>query len=90
VATAIETLEQRLGKKWPAIAAARATTAGLVSQLTQAVGDLGDPNIAVVTTGSLGRGEATKDSESRRRKRQLIAPAEFGKEDEILVEGRRG
>jgi hypothetical protein len=62
--TAIETLEQRLGKRWPAIAAARITTNTLVSRLTEAIGDLGDPNIAVVTTGSLGRGEATNDSDA--------------------------
>jgi hypothetical protein len=64
VATAIETLEQRVGRRWPAIAAARTTTRDLVDQLTAALGDLGDPNIAVVTTGSLGRDEATKDSDA--------------------------
>jgi hypothetical protein len=64
VPTAIETLEQRLGKRWNAIAEARVTTDALVSQLVEAVGDLGDPNIAVVTTGSLGRGEATRDSDA--------------------------
>ena len=62
--TAIETLEQRLGQKWQAIEAARATTDGLIAQLTTAIGDLDDPNVSVVTTGSLGRGEATKDSDA--------------------------
>jgi hypothetical protein len=64
VPTAIETLEQRLGKRWQAIAAAKATTDDLIARLTAAVGDLGDPNVAVVTTGSLGRGEATQDSDA--------------------------
>jgi hypothetical protein len=64
VPTAIEILEQRLGKKWLAIAAAQATTDDLIARLTTAVGDLGDPNVAVVTTGSLGRGEATQDSDA--------------------------
>ncbi len=62
--TSIELLEARLGKKWQAIEAARRTTENLVSRLTEALGELGDPNIAVVTTGSLGRGEATKDSDA--------------------------
>jgi hypothetical protein len=64
VPAAIEILEQRLGKKWQAIAAAKSTTDDLVTKLSAAVGDLGDPNVAVVTTGSLGRGEATKDSDA--------------------------
>jgi predicted nucleotidyltransferase len=64
VPTAIEILEERLGKKWRAIDAARRTTEELVAKLTVAVGELGDPNVAVVTTGSLGRGEATKDSDA--------------------------
>ena len=62
--TAIEVLEERVGKKWQAIAAAKATTEDLISRLAAAIGDLEDPNIAVVTTGSLGRGEATKDSDA--------------------------
>lgn len=62
--TAIEVLEGRLGKKWQAIEAAQRTTEDLIGRLTAAVGDLGDPNVAVVTTGSLGRGEATKDSDA--------------------------
>ena len=64
VSSAIETLEQRIGKRWIAIAQAQATTDDLLRRLRDAVQEFEDPNVAVVTTGSLGRGEATKDSDA--------------------------
>lgn len=62
--SAIDELEKRLGKKWTAISTARATTDDILSKLANAVGDLDDPNLSVIVTGSLGRGEATEDSDA--------------------------
>jgi predicted nucleotidyltransferase len=61
---AISALEQLTGKQWNAIRSAAETSQRLLSDLEKAVGDLTDPNIAVVVTGSLGRGEATPDSDA--------------------------
>lgn len=62
--SAIKSVEQLAGKQWPSIASAQVTTSRLLQSLETAVGDLGDPNISVVVTGSLGRGEATPDSDA--------------------------
>src|SRR5438876_3288867 len=64
VASAIEGLETRFGKKWAAIASSRFTTEKLIAALTNALSDLDDPNLSVVVTGSLGRGEASHDSDA--------------------------
>jgi predicted nucleotidyltransferase len=64
VASAIEDLERRLGKKWAAIAQARSTTDELIEKLTSVLADLDDSNLSVVVTGSLGRGEASYDSDA--------------------------
>jgi predicted nucleotidyltransferase len=64
VASAIEGLETRFGKRWTAIASARFTTEKLIAALTNALSDLDDPNLSVVVTGSLGRGEASHDSDA--------------------------
>lgn len=60
----VDLIEQRLGKNWAAISAARTTTNELLSELASALEDLGDPNYSIVVTGSLGRGEATRDSDA--------------------------
>lgn len=62
--SAVNELEQRLGKKWAAISKARVTTDEMLSKLEDAVGSLEDPNLSVVVTGSLGRGEANEDSDA--------------------------
>jgi hypothetical protein len=64
VATALETLENRLGKNWAAIRAARVRTAEVVDRLSSALDDLHDANCSVVVTGSLGRAEATEGSDA--------------------------
>lgn len=60
----IETLEQALGVRWDAIRKARAKTDELVTKLKAALSELEDPSCAVVVTGSLGRGEASGDSDA--------------------------
>lgn len=62
--SAIHELEQRLGKTWTAISTARATSDEILSKLENAVAYLQDPNLSVVVTGSLGRGEANNDSDA--------------------------
>lgn len=64
MASAIQTLEDRLGVKWEAIRAARVKTDEVLSSLSRAVADLYDVNFSVVVTGSLGRGEATAGSDA--------------------------
>jgi predicted nucleotidyltransferase len=60
----VELIERRLGKNWAAISAARSTTNDQLSRLRSALTELGDPNYSIVVTGSLGRGEATNDSDA--------------------------
>lgn len=64
MATALETLERRIGTTWPAIHAGRQRTEELVNRLSAAVADLHDANCSVVVTGSLGRAEATESSDA--------------------------
>ena len=64
MATALETLEERLGTRWNAIRAARARTDAVVDQLAAALADLHDVNCSVIVTGSLGRAEATEGSDA--------------------------
>ncbi|HEX7706710.1 MAG TPA: nucleotidyltransferase domain-containing protein [Thermoanaerobaculia bacterium] len=61
---AISALEQLTGKRWSAIRSAAETSHRILEDLEKSVDDLADPNIAVVVTGSLGRGEATPDSDA--------------------------
>ncbi|HEX2833199.1 MAG TPA: nucleotidyltransferase domain-containing protein [Thermoanaerobaculia bacterium] len=60
----IITLERTLGANWSALRAARETTEEMIAELTAAVADLQDSNFAIVVTGSLGRGEATRGSDA--------------------------
>jgi predicted nucleotidyltransferase len=60
----VDTLESRLGATWGAIRQARTKTDELRAKLTSALAGLDDPNCAVVVTGSLGRGEASEDSDA--------------------------
>lgn len=64
MATALETLESRLGKSWTAIRAARERTEEVIDRLSVALSDLHDANCSVVVTGSLGRAEATEGSDA--------------------------
>ena len=64
MATALETLENRLGKNWSAIRSARARTEEVIGRLSVALADLHDANCSVVVTGSLGRAEATESSDA--------------------------
>jgi len=53
-----------LGASWPALIEAQEKTDELRSRLSDALADIGDPNCAVVVTGSLGRGEASEESDA--------------------------
>jgi predicted nucleotidyltransferase len=64
VATALETLESRLGKNWAAIRAARERTEDVTGRLSAALADLHDAACSVVVTGSLGRAEFTDGSDA--------------------------
>lgn len=64
MATALETLERRLGKNWTAIRAERERTEEVIGRLFVALADLHDANCSVVVTGSLGRAEATEGSDA--------------------------
>jgi UTP:GlnB (protein PII) uridylyltransferase len=64
VATALETLESRLGANWAALRIARERTEEIVGRLAAALTDLHDANCSVVVTGSLGRAEATEGSDA--------------------------
>lgn len=59
----LDQLSERTGEKWPALFAARATTNRLVAQLRGGLEELEDPNYSIVVTGSLGRGEASHESD---------------------------
>jgi hypothetical protein len=63
-APALDQLEARLQAHWGAIHAARDKTVELRNRLKQALIDLTDPSSAVIVTGSLGRGEATAQSDA--------------------------
>src|SRR6476646_5047822 len=62
VATALETLETRLGANWSALLAARARTEDVVGQLSAALGGLHAATCSVVVTGSYGCADATGGS----------------------------
>jgi hypothetical protein len=64
VASAIDTLETRLGANWSAIRAARTKTEGIVSALSEVLADLHDESFSIVVKGSIGRGEATEGSDA--------------------------
>lgn len=61
---AIEQLEQELGARWEGLRKARTTTNGILDDLRENLVDLHDPNCSVIVTGSLGRGEASRDSDA--------------------------
>ncbi len=63
-ASAIEALESRVGARWEEIRKARARTDDILKKLKDVLADLTEPNCAVVVTGSLGRGEASADSDA--------------------------
>lgn len=60
----VETLESNLGARWEAIRKARAKTDELIAALKAKLVGLDDPGCAVIVTGSLGRGEASDDSDA--------------------------
>jgi len=64
VTSAIHELEQRLGTNWIAIARAQEKTDETLAKLEVKIGELEDRNLSVVVTGSLGRGEASDDSDA--------------------------
>lgn len=61
---ALDRLEQQLEMRWDALRRARATTARILSDLRENLADLHDPNCTVIVTGSLGRGEASDNSDA--------------------------
>ncbi|MEX1367966.1 MAG: nucleotidyltransferase domain-containing protein [Nannocystaceae bacterium] len=66
---ALDQLERDLvargqGIRWDGLRAARAQTETILGQLREALADLHDPNCTVLVTGSLGRGEASRDSDA--------------------------
>lgn len=62
--TALDRLERDLGARWDALRTARATTDRILGELREGLADLHDPNCTVIVTGSLGRGEASRDSDA--------------------------
>jgi len=61
---ALEQLELDLGVRWEALRTARQTTQRILGDLREALVDLHDPNCTVIVTGSLGRGEASDNSDA--------------------------
>ncbi|MEM9454574.1 MAG: DUF294 nucleotidyltransferase-like domain-containing protein [Myxococcota bacterium] len=61
---ALEQLEQDLAERWDALRQARATTERILTDLRESLADLHDPNCTVIVTGSLGRGEASDNSDA--------------------------
>ena len=61
---ALDQLERELGVRWEALRTARATTERILEELRGNLEDLQDPNCSVIVTGSLGRGEASRDSDA--------------------------
>lgn len=60
----IEALEKKIGLRLDAIHKARAKTRELLDELSSVLADIDDSNCAVVVTGSLGRGEASSNSDA--------------------------
>jgi len=59
----VEALAERCGATWPAIKAARANALALVEQVRKELTKLDDPQVSVVVTGSVARGEKTEGSD---------------------------
>jgi predicted nucleotidyltransferase len=61
--TFVDTLAERCGMTWPAIKAARANGLALVDRARKELSKLDDPQVSVVVTGSVARGEVTVGSD---------------------------
>ncbi len=61
---ALEQLERDLDVRWEALRTARTKTAEILADLRENLADLHDPNCTVIVTGSLGRGEASDNSDA--------------------------
>lgn len=62
--TPVQELAERTGRRWPAIETAREKTDALLAKLRDGVAEFDDPNYSIVVTGSLGRGEASAESDA--------------------------
>jgi hypothetical protein len=61
--TAVEALAKQCGAAWPAIEAARAKAREQIELVRRELTRLDDPQVSVVVTGSVGRGEVTSGSD---------------------------
>lgn len=60
----VRSIAARLGRQWQSIEQAVVTTEELLRELRASVSDLEDASCAIVVTGSLGRGEACRQSDA--------------------------
>lgn len=61
--TFVDALAERCGATWPALKAARANALALVDRVRKELNKLDDPQVSVVVTGSIARGEKTEGSD---------------------------